>query len=133
MHRRYVQPGPGEQQRHDSQLAVAAPAELMSRQQAAEASFPVLAANIRQNIDWAKQVGGDPLDSDLLMLLVIELEKKIGGRRPELPPPPTNSELTLHALPQPRPTRSQARTKKRLGAEIRQAERAQDYGPTDSP
>ena len=97
---------------------------LMSREEATSASFPELAKNIRENIDWAKRVGGDPFDADLLMLLVIELEKKIGGRRPELPPRPVDPLLHLQGpLPQSHPTSPQFQSRKRLVAEMRGAER----------
>ena len=106
----------------------------MSRQQGADAAFPELAANIRQSIDWAKQVGGDPLDPDLLMLLVIELEKKFGGKRPELPPEPQDPRsATLVDIPNGRrsATRSQLQREINLIAELKQAKLSRGRATSD--
>lgn len=99
------------------------PHALIPLGEAVKTPFAELAQNIRQNVNWAKQVGGDPLDPDLLLVLVNELEKKIGGRRPELPPSPVDPFQLPPSLPPSRPTKYQLRTKNAVIGSIKQGER----------
>lgn len=98
---------------------------LMTIEQAKQTSFAELAKNIRVNIEMASEAGSTVLDKRLLLELVDVLEKKIGGRRPELPPaPPKPHHPDYDRLPVPNPTQAQLQAKKRLRQEIRAAQRA---------
>jgi DNA repair exonuclease SbcCD ATPase subunit len=98
---------------------------LMTIEQAKGTSFRELAKNIRVNIEKASQPGGRPLDNRLLLEFVEILEQKIGGHRPELPPPPARpGDPEYDRLPRPKPTKAQQQTKKRLKQEIKAAQRA---------
>ena len=97
----------------------------MTIEQARAASFADLAKDIRANIQRDKQVSAQSLDEDLLLKLLIILEEKIGGRRPQLPPPPAKPySADYDRLPLPKPTKAQQQNKKALEREIRAAERA---------
>ena len=98
---------------------------LMTVEEAKKSSFAELARNIRVNIETGNQSGVTVLQKQLLLELLDILEEKIGGRRPELPTPPSKPYHAAYGrLPPPNPTAAQSQEKRRLRQEIRAAKQA---------